>query len=149
MLRNKAEFLEVALGEARGQAEGGREHKNVTLLSRISDDPTRPFRSRGKPLRRRRFTASPVSTASVAVVSLAVTAMVIIAASVSTAGFPIMAMAMAMAAAREMPSAVAAVPAAAMYRIPKAQIFRPLSFPLTAGSAAPLTTHLALISGRS
>ena len=60
-----------------------------------------------------------------------------------------MAMAMAMAAAREMPSAVAAVPAAAMYRIPKAQIFRPLSFPLTAGSAAPLTTHLALISGRS
>ena len=91
------------------------------------------------------------STASVValVVSLAVTAMVIIAASVSTAGFPIMAMAMAMAAAREMPSAVAAVPAAAMYRIPKAQIFRPLSFPLTAGSAAPLTTHLALISGRS
>ena len=147
MLRNKAEFLEVALGEARGQAEGGREHKNVTLLSRISDDPTRPFRSRGKPLRR----VLRVSgfTASVAVVSLAVTAMVIIAASVSTAGFPIMAMAMAMAAAREMPSAVAAVPAAAMYRIPKAQIFRPLSFPLTAGSAAPLTTHLALISGRS
>ena len=62
-------------------------------------------------------------------------------------GVPDVAMAMVMAAAREMPSAVAAVPAP-MYRIPKAQISA-LIFPLTAGSAAPLTTHLAPISGRS
>ena len=68
--------------------------------------------------------ASPLSTAAVLapVVSLAVTATVTTAASVSTAGFTIMAMAMAV---REMPSAATTVLAAAMSPIPSAQKLRP------------------------